>query len=182
MTSDHFFPRRVILFIACSIDGYIARKDGGIDWLFSDQDYGYTPFRKSYDTVIMGRKTYEQVLSFGPYPDADCTTLVLSRSRAGVTDAHARFTDMDVRDIISGVRGQPGKDIWLVGGGEVIREFLAADLVDEIVLSIHPLVLGEGLPLFLPQPAERRYETVDAMAYRGGLVQIRYRRVEQGNR
>lgn len=168
--------RRVKLFIACSLDGYIARPDGGIDWLFSDGDYGYREFYASVDTVVMGRKTYELSLSFGEYPYPGASAYVFSRRRAGERDAHAQFTGDEAGAFMRRLQAQPGRDIWLVGGGELVREFLNAGLIDDFIVSVHPVVLGAGLPLF-PSPArETPLRHVKTLSFESGLVQLHYQR------
>ena len=167
--------RRVKLFIATSLDGYIARPDGGIDWLFGDADYGYREFYESIDTVVMGRKTYELSLSFGEYPYPRTAAYVFSRRRAGDRDEHAEFVGSPVGPFVRALCAQPGKDIWLVGGGELTREFLNEDLIDDYIVSVHPVVLGAGLALF-PSPArETRLRHVKTLSFASGLVQLHYR-------
>ncbi|MEI2741302.1 MAG: dihydrofolate reductase family protein [Candidatus Competibacter sp.] len=165
----------VKLFIATSLDSYIARTDGRIDWLFTDDDYGYQPFYESVSAVIMGRKTYEQVLTFGDYPYPEKPALVFSRSKAGQADSRVRFVDgpaaARVTDLTNGLAGA----IWLVGGAEIVREFMAAQLIDELILSIHPVILGGGIPLFLPSNATQSFALVSCQTFASGLVQLHYR-------
>jgi dihydrofolate reductase len=168
--------RKIILFIASSLDGFIAGKSGEIDWLFTDQDYGYTKFFNTIGVVIMGRKTYDQALTFGEYPFKGKESFVFSRSRADATDENVKFISGDVAIFVDSLRSQHGKDIWLVGGSELIQQFLKHDLIDEFVISIHPIILGEGIPLFpIPNPLQKLHleqcETFDT-----GLVQITYSR------
>ena len=140
--------RKIILYIACSLDGYIARSDGSVDWLFTDQDYGYTAFLASVDTVVMGRKTYDQVLTFGLYPYSGKTSYVVSRLLAGTRDEHVVFVGSDIAGIVRRLREGDGGNIWLVGGSELIDLFVRERLIDKFVVSIHPVVLGSGIPLF----------------------------------
>lgn len=169
--------RKVKLFIATSLDGYIARADGDIDWLFTDADYNYSAFYDSVDTVVMGRKTYDLALSFGEYPYTGKAAFVFSRTRSGADD-HATFVSGAPAALVERLRAAPGRDIWLVGGGELTRDFAEADLIDELVISIHPRLIGRGIPLF---PAWRRdgdvaLEMVESQSFPSGLVQIRYQR------
>lgn len=166
--------RRIKLFIASSLDGHIARPDGGIDWLFSDADYGYAAFYDSIDTVVMGRKTWDLSQSFGEYPYPGKAAVVFSRRRAGQRDSHARFVGDEIGPFMRALRAQPGKDIWLVGGGELVREFLAAELIDDFIVSIHPRVLGAGLPLFPAPCRETRLRHVKTIPFESGLVQLHY--------
>ena len=166
--------RKIILFIAISLDGFIAGKSGEIDWLFTDQDYGYAEFLKTIDVVIMGRKTYEQALTFDEYPYKGLEGYVFSRSRAGRADENVAFVSGDVGEFVGALKIKPGKDIWLIGGSEVILPFLEQDLIDEFVISIHPLILGDGIPLFrTPFPA-RKLRLKECRSFDTGLVQITY--------
>lgn len=166
--------RRIKLFIASSLDSYIARPDGGIDWLFSDGDYGYQAFYDSIDTVVMGRKTWDLARTFGEFPYPGKAAYVFSRSRDR-THPRAQFVAEPVGAFMRTLRAQPGLDIWLVGGGELVREFLNTGLVDDFIVSIHPIVLGAGLPLFPAPCGETRLRHVQTVPYPSGLVQIHYR-------
>lgn len=169
--------RKVVLFIATSLDGLIARPDGGIDWLFRDADYGYTPFFESINTVVMGRKTYELSLSFGPpYVYQGKNSYVFSRTKAGTKDENAEFIAGSPKDFIHSLRIQPGKDIWLVGGAELVRDFLVDDLIDDFIISIHPIVLGAGIPLFPADVRELSLTLKNSIAFESGLVQLHYDR------
>ena len=168
--------RKVVLFIACSLDGYIAGIDGDIGWLFTDQDYGYADFLKRVDTIIMGRTTYDQLLRMGDYPYQGKECYVFSRSVIG-GDEHAEFVNSPVTEFIEGLRTREGKDIWLVGGSEIIYHFMMAELVDEFIISAHPFILGQGIPLFkagIPT-SKVRLEGVESFA--SGLVQMSYKRI-----
>jgi len=139
--------RHVILYIATSLDGYIAGPSGEIDWLFSDQDYGYTEFFAGVDTVVMGRKTYEVSLSFGDYPYKETRVIVYSRTPRE-PNQQATFVSADVAGTVAELKRTPGKNIWLVGGGEIVAECLRHDLIDEFRVFVHPIILGSGIPLF----------------------------------
>jgi dihydrofolate reductase len=168
--------RPVILFIATSLDGYIARTDGGIDWLFTDQDYGYREFFSCVDTVVMGRKTYDVSLSFGEYPYAGRAGYVFSRSRSGQEDEHVRYISTDPAGLAAGLKAKPGKNIWLVGGSELIQGFIQSDLIDEYVISIHPVILGSGIPLFRAPLPSHKLILRDSTTFDTGLVQVTYSR------
>ncbi|MFO1361711.1 MAG: dihydrofolate reductase family protein [Burkholderiales bacterium] len=172
--------RRVRYFAASSLDGYIARGDGSIGWLFHDADYGYAAFYSAIDTVLMGRTTYELALVLGPYPFSGKKAFVFSRSRAGTRDEHAEFVAPDVRAFVAGLRAQPGRDIWLVGGSQLAHAFLAADLIDEYIVSIHPVLLGAGIPLFPANAREAVLRFEGARTFPSGLVQLRYERTGRG--
>ena len=170
----------VILYIATSLDGYIARKDGSIDWLSmveaSDTDYGYADFYQSVDALVMGSRTYEQALGFGdwPYPGKPSyvfTTRNLTSERKDVI-----FTSAKPDTVIREMEAQGFTRIWLVGGAELTAVFLKFRLVDEYIISVVPTILGGGIPLFLPPNPEEKLKLVELQQYPMGLVQLRYRR------
>jgi dihydrofolate reductase len=166
--------RKIVLYIACSLDGYIARTDGSVDWLFTDQDYGYTAFLGSVDTVMMGRKTYDQVLTFGPYPYSGKAGYVVSRSRAGTRDENVVFVGPDIAGFVRRLREEAGRNIWIVGGSELVDLFLKERLIDEFIISIHPVVLGSGIPLFRKEDFETWLTLMKCEQFPGGLVQLHY--------
>ncbi|MDH4164323.1 MAG: dihydrofolate reductase family protein [Nitrospirota bacterium] len=166
--------RSLILYIATSLDGYIARADGSIDWLFSDQDYGYREFFAGVDTVVMGRKTYEQSLTFGGYPYPGREGYVFSRQHAGRRDEHVAFIAESPDTFVSRLRQRQGKNIWLVGGAELVRAFMQENLIDAYVISVHPVVLGGGIPLFRPPLPTSWLTLVDSTTFDSGLVQVTY--------
>lgn len=165
--------RQVKLFIATSLDGYIASPDGSFDWLFHDADYGYDKFMDTIDTVVMGRKTYETSLDFEEFPYEGLDTYVFSRAPAVERDAHATYIK-DPAAFIKELTAKKGKDIWLVGGGEIATLFLEHGLVDQVVMSIHPLVLGGGIPLFRAMPKTVKLQFESAKPYPSGLLQVTY--------
>jgi len=176
----------VVLYIAASLDGYIARSDGGVDWLddlpepgdVPDKDYGYGEFFASVGAVLMGRITYEQVLSFGvdyPYPGTD--GYVFSRSRAGQRDDNVQFVDgTDMAAFVDRLKAAENGNIWLVGGGQLVREFLGLDLIDRFELFILPIALGEGIPMFPPPSPEVKLALAGCRSFDNGMVWLTYRR------
>lgn len=169
--------RKVILFIACSLDGYIAGPNHEIDWLFTDHDYGYTPFFSGVDTVVMGRKTWMVSRSFSAWPFGDTAVYVFSHSMSVVAEDHITIVKEEPSTLINRLRELPGENIWLVGGGDLIRQFLQADLIDEFVISIHPILLGGGVPLFPAGFPPTRLSTVNSRAFRSGLIQTKLVRI-----
>ena len=167
--------RKLVLFIATSLDGYIARPDGGIDWLFSDQDYGYTEFFAGVDTVIMGRKTYDLSLSFGEYPYQGTRGFVFSHTLKGQNE-NVTFIPINIAGFISELKRGSGKNIWLVGGAQIVAECVRHDLIDDFIISVHPVILGEGIPLFPPGLPERKLELRGSKHFSSGLVQLSYKR------
>lgn len=167
--------RKIRLFIASSLDGYIARNSGEVDWLFTDSDYGYAEFFAQIDTLIMGHKTYEQVLSFGEYPYKGKKGFVFSNTLAGTRDENVEFVGGDWKHFISSLRNQSGGDIWLVGGAKTIHYCMKHGLVDELILSIHPIILGNGIPLIVKDASlETALTLKNVKTYNSGLLQVSY--------
>lgn len=163
--------RKIRLFIACSLDGYIAREDGSVDWLFTDQDYGYKKFYRSIDTVLMGRKTYEKAIQLGDTFRGK-EAFVFTKKKMASPLANVRFVRSPVH-FARRLKGSPGKGIFLIGGGEIIREFLDAGLIDEMMVFVHPIILGAGVPLF-PKGREIALEARGTKMFSSGLVMLRY--------
>ncbi len=163
--------RKIVLFIASSLDGFIARENGGTGWLFSDADYGYKKFFASVDTVLVGRKTYEQALGFGSWPFEGKKCVVLSRKK--LRDKRVEFSG-DAVSVAKKLKRQKGKNIWLVGGSQIIFALMNAGLVDEIILSIHPIVLGKGIPLFASITRETKFALAGVKRFKSGLAQLHY--------
>lgn len=173
------------VFIATSLDGFIARKDGGLDWLSTHskggepgEDYGYQAFFESCDALLMGRRTFETVLGFGgrwPYGDKPVRVASRTLSPADVPEGldSVRIVSGEAEEISRGLDAE-GFDRVYVDGGAVVRAFLAAGLVREITLSLIPVLLGEGIPLFGPLEAELPLRHVETRSYASGLVRTRY--------
>jgi dihydrofolate reductase len=166
--------RQVKLFIATSLDGFIADKNGGIDWLFTDQDYGYADFYASIDTTLTGYKTYEDILGFGQFPYPGKTNYVFSRRHQKVDDNPVTFIADDAAGFVQQLKRQPGRDIWLVGGGQINEVLLHAGLIDVLLVSIHPTVLGEGRPLFAGRSTRQDFTLINSKTFETGLVQLTY--------
>ena len=169
--------RKVKLFIASSLDCYIAREDGGIDWLFTDDDYGYTKFYDSVDTIIVGRKSYDQSLAFEEYPHKGKKVYVFTRKkvRKNNNEQDVEYIDTNIQDFVTSLTQSIGKDIWLIGGGEIVSVLLNAGLVDEIILSIHPIILGTGIPLLRDIQKEVNLKLENSLSFDSGLTQLYYK-------
>jgi dihydrofolate reductase len=149
--------RKVVLGLGISLDGYIARKNGAVDWLSMDWDYDWTAFFKTIDVVLMGRKSWKVALgmntkkkskSKASNPYAGMETYVFSNT---LKDSGIEGVDIisgNIKEFIENLKLKDGKNIWLSGGGEMAKSFLDEDLVDEIYLGVTPILLGSGLPLF----------------------------------
>ena len=170
--------RKVVLFIATSLDGYISRENGDVDWLFDDgEDYGYTEFFAKVDTVIMGRKTFDVAMSFGDTSFEKKDTYILTRSEEKDRGSY-KFVNRDIPGLMKELQGKDGGDIWLVGGAEVIKEFVENNLIDEYIIAVHPIILGKGIPLFLKSDKEVKLIFKRCVNYESGLLQLFYERAE----
>lgn len=175
--------RKVVLSLGISLDGYIARPDGAVDFLFMPKDFSMAPFLATVDTIIMGRKTLDAAvkMSGGSYT-ADLPTYVFSRTQPSGNRDGLEFVNQPPAEFIGHLRKRPGKNIWLMGGGELARDFLRADLVDALDLGIVPTLLGAGIPLFPAGFPQSEFKLVENKTYSRGLVGLRYRRVRSNPR
>jgi dihydrofolate reductase len=171
--------RRVVLGLGISLDGYIARLDGSVDFLFMPKDYSMGPFFKTVDTALMGRKTYEVGLrmSGGSFSNYGLTCYVFSRSMAPGERPGVTIVNEPPRLFIENLRKQKGKNIWHMGGGELGRAFLQDDLIDELYIGVVPTVIGEGLPLFPSGFPERKFALIENKTYSRGLIVLKYDRL-----
>lgn len=172
--------RKVIVHIATSADGYIARSGGDLDWLTSRPApkgfYGMDAFMKSVDTKVLGRKTYEVSLRMGAKFDSQGRTIVFSRRPPpGDAPSGVEFVKDAIGPFVSRLRERPGKDVWLMGGGEIIASFLDAQAIDDFVISVVPVFIGDGIPLMARR---HRHVPLDLHAidrFEDGVVQLHYR-------
>jgi len=165
--------RKIILYIASSLDGYIARENGDVDWLPTNTDSGYDSFYKSIDTVIMGKKTYDQILTFGEYPYKEKKSYVFSKNTTLTKDENIEFAS-NVVDFTRTLLSSSGGHIWLVGGSELFSAFLERNLIDEIILSIIPTILGSGIPLFQNTNHGVSLELIKTIEY-SSLLELTYK-------
>ncbi len=169
--------RKVILYIAMSIDGYIATEDDNVDFLSvvdgTGEDYGYHEFMETVDTVIWGRKTYDTVQSFGvEFPHKDKKVYVLSKSRTG-KEEYIEYHN-DPLSLIQELKRKLGKNIYCDGGGEIVMELMKHSLIDEMIISIIPHLLGKGKRLFIDGRPEQKLKFVKSTPYKSGLTQVHY--------
>ena len=152
---------RFRLYLAQSIDGCIADERGGVDWLTAyGEPEGYAQFLAETGAIVMGRRSFDQMLEFGPWPYGERRTVVMTR-RALPESAPAAaeaWRGEDVRSLADDLRARTRGDVWLFGGGSAMRPFIAADLVDTIEIAIIPVVLGAGIRLFEPEGPTRRFD------------------------
>ena len=167
--------RRITFFSAMSLDARIAGPKGEVDWLFMYQDYGLNDFFSGIDTVLIGRKTYEFMLSQELLAYRGVTTYVFS-SRLNPEDyPEVTLVGENAAGFVDDLRRKPGKGIWLVGGGELFRSLLKANQVDEVILAVHPCLLGRGVLLLPEMAASAKLVLLEAKPYENGLVLLRYR-------
>ena len=172
---------KVILYIAQSLDGFIADKDGGVGWLdnfhVEGEDYGYNEFLDTVGVIIMGANTYRQVLTFGEWPYKDKKTVVVSRNTHPVpANAGVEFYSGSLKPLIEKLKTKAKKNIWLVGGSQLVTGFLNEGLIDEIHLFIMPVLLKKGIPLFVNLSGITHLKLTSVKSYSTGVVRINYTR------
>lgn len=178
-------PPRIKLYIATSLDGFIAREDGSIDWLTEyennpEADYGYSEFYSSVGTILMGRKTYEQSLGFGEWPYWEKKTYVFTRQKEPLHhEKNIEFVFEGIAEFVSRLKENIDQDIWLVGGSQLIREFLKENLVQDLIVFVVPIILGGGIPLFDHIGKEIKLKTGRVEKYENGLMMLEYKAQEQ---
>lgn len=174
--------RQLSLFIACSLDGYIAKPNDDLSFLKmvekEGEDYGYAAFIEQIDTIILGRKTYDYVvreIGAEHYDNGERTIYVItSQKRAAV--GRTTFYSGNLKELIQELRSKEGKNLYCDGGAELIHALLQEDLIDEIIVSIIPILLGEGVRLFKDGRQEQVLELLTTKTFETGLVQLHYKR------
>jgi len=171
--------RKIILFIAMSLDGFIAKPDGDICFLSmvekEGEDYSYTAFMESIDTVILGRKTYDKVSSMVPEWDyGDRCIYVLTRTPRP-DSGKIKFYSGDLTELATSLKGRNGKNIFCDGGAETVQQLLQENLIDEIIVSIIPILLGDGISLFKTRLQEKKLQLINSKSFEKGLVQLHYK-------
>lgn len=180
--------RKVTLGLANSLDNYIARKDGGFDWLHWSKEVAEisAKFMKTIDALLIGRKTFEVMLASGQtsYPGAKNYVFTRSRKNGAALkkkletkkpDREVEIVSQDAAQFVAKLKRQKGKGIVVFGGGELAKSLFEADLIDEVVLNIHPVLLGSGIPLFHPMNRQIDLDLVDCKVLKGGYLAVTYR-------
>lgn len=174
--------RKLSLFIAMSLDGYIAKPNDDLSFLNvverEGEDYGYEQFTASIDTLIIGRKTYDYVLKHvgeSHYDNGEREVFVITRT-ARPDSGKVKFYTGDLAELVRGLKSTGGKGIYCDGGADVIDELLKQDLIDEMIISIIPVLVGEGTRLFKDGRPEQSLRLVSAKAFESGLTQLHYTR------
>ncbi len=177
MLHPHPVRTRCSVFIAKTLDGYIARPDGRLDWLSpfeqSGEDHGYKTFFESIDAIVVGRKTYDVVLGFPEWPYAGKRCIVLTSRPPAPRHGEAFFAG-DPAELVDRLSAEGVKRAY-VDGGVVIQQFLAAGLVSDMTITVIPVLLGEGIPMFGRTGRDVRLELVGTRAFKSGMVQLAYR-------
>ena len=174
---------QTVLYIAASLDGYIAGEKGEIDWLSAvdrpGEDYGYEEFYQSVDAIVSGSKSYELASSFPQWPYPGKPTFVFTRRSLKSDRGDVYFLSEEVDSAMEKVKAQGFRRVWLLGGGELVRSFLQQDLIDEYIISTIPVILGGGIRLFPPPTPGRDLKLIGSQQYPSGLLQAHYRRMER---
>ncbi len=175
--------RKIIVMIATSADGFIARKDGGIDWLERPSpkgNYGMNAFWKSIDTILWGRKTYELILKFekegkaSPDMFGGMKNYAFSRRPPRKIKEGFEFVKEPIKEFATRLRRQPGKNIWMMGGGGLIASFLDAGEIDEFIISVIPSFIGEGIPLIAPKQRTVPLKLLSSKSFPDSVLKLHY--------
>lgn len=164
------------IFIATSLNGMIARPDGDFSWLFMDQDYGFKEYMKDVKGIVMGGETYRVCLAMGPWEWKDILALVLTRTEEANEGSPKEviFVQENPVEAVKEFAAQVGGKVWLVGGGQINTMLWNAGMVSELIVSIHPIWLKDGIPMFAPGIEEGWMKLVDSKAFETGLIQVTY--------
>ncbi|WHZ02871.1 dihydrofolate reductase family protein [Neobacillus sp. YX16] len=161
---------KLVFYGAISLDGYLARENHELDWLFGtegEEETGYQEFYESVDIILMGRNTYDQISILSPdkFPYEGKPCYVFSRTLTGSIE-HVTFINEDIVGFTQSLKEQEGKRIWIVGGGDVLQHLLQAKIVDEFIIQIAPTIIGRGIPLFVEGDRENELTLVDVRRYK----------------
>lgn len=177
--------RKILLDLAVTLDGFIEGKNGEIDWCIMEEEMNFKGFLDQIDTIFFGRRSYEAFIAYKPEESSSEEDLMLldtTKNKEHYVFSRTLKENPDSYKLISGriaeevnsIRSRPGKDIWLYGGSDLITTFMNLHLVDELRLSVHPVLLGEGKPLFIDLKERAELDLVKANAYPSGVVQLIY--------
>ncbi len=167
--------RRIRYAVAMSLDAYIAGPNGEIDWIIMDPEIDFGEMFNGFDTILMGRRTFEVAMTRGGVGTmSGMRTVVVSRTMRPRDHAGITIIADHVEETLTGLREEPGKDIWLFGGGSLFRSLLGARLVDTVEISVIPVLLGGGMPLLPPPAGQARLRLVGHRSYRSGIMSLEY--------
>ncbi|MCP4143401.1 MAG: dihydrofolate reductase [Chloroflexi bacterium] len=176
---------KISAYIATSLDGFIARENGDLNWLpgsdgneaGSGEDYGYRQFMESVDILVMGRHTYEMVISFGEWPYGEKQVIVLSSKGIEIPENLAEKVESSSSsptDLVDRLRKSGAKHLY-IDGGKTIQSFLQDALIDEIIITRIPILIGSGIPLFGELDRDRKVQHIETRSYDNGFVQSKYK-------
>ena len=167
-------------YAAISLDGFIAKPDGNVDWLNKYQetgeDYGFAGFNDSIQAIVMGRATYEKSLEFEPWPSGETPCWVFCSQPMTSKLPSVRFTSASPEDVVTEMSNEGVRRAWLMGGGRLAASFLAAGLIHEFDLAVMPELLGDGIPLLQPVNVQAELSLVDSKVHPSGVVQLKYQK------
>lgn len=167
--------RKIILNLAVSLDSYIEGPNGEYDWCFDDQDYGLTNFFDACDAIFIGRKSYELIMRTDPKMFAAMKMYVFSDTLQESGAANVEILrSADFKSSVEEIRNKEGRDIWLFGGAKLVEAFIKENLISELLLSVHPVILGSGKPLFTNIKERVNLLLLGSEQFSSGLVQLRY--------
>lgn len=177
--SKYLPMRKVIVFICMSLDGFLATEEDGLEWLSrvekEGEDYGHAEFTTGVDTYIVGRRTYDIVKAIPGYDPADKYEQCYVITRQNLPDhKNISFYNGDTKELIARLKAEPGKNIYCDGGGQIVQLLMQDDLIDEYIVSVIPIVLGNGKRLFLGNTPTIDLKLVDTQQYETGLVKLHY--------
>ncbi len=172
---------QIAYYVAASLDGYIADADGGVGWLpeGDGDDYGYSEFYAGVDALLIGRRTYDQVLGFGQWPYAGKPAYVFTSHPPDDNPYGVEFVRADPVDFAREIASQYDGTVWLVGGGNLAEQFRRAGLIDEYLIFVMPVALGRGVPLFGGDAPPTTLTLSETHAYDDGVVMLRYSPAER---
>lgn len=170
----------IVYYAATSLDGFIATPDGGVEWLDQfmtpGEDYGYSEFLKSIDVILMGSRTYEKSLTFGEWPYTGKPYWVFTKRTLKAASKEIFFTSLEPRAAIEELLSRKFKKAWLMGGGQLAASLRAEGLITEYDISVVPLTLGHGIPLFGSPGLAENLKLIESKPLSNGIVQLHYSR------
>lgn len=169
---------KIILYLAASLDGFIADQQGGIDWLapFQSGDVGFEAFLESIGVVVMGRRTFDQARGFELWPYGGKRLIVLTSKPVGSLPDGGEIVRDEIGSVAAQLRDNPNGDVWIAGGAKTMGAFLSAGAIDRVVLHVVPLILGDGLRMFEGIGSSLPFHLEDSTLFRNGMARLTYER------